>query len=318
MTERKLATVRGFTLIELLVVVGVIAVLMAILLPSLALAREHGKAVRCGTNMRQWVTGAAIYASAFDGILPGKGDDGSTVKPVGFWSDQSLWFNAIPSQLNSISQGYGDLQAISKPVSANGGDLPSCQTNSIYICPSTWDVQGVTVNPLGGPADETWSSKGKTYFKQYGMTASVPMPPGQWRPALLCYVWNSKMVFDPTSTNDNAANIKVVQIPNASSQILMIEKRVRQDELRPTDPLNPLANSGYNNYSRVLARFKSNWDRFTTRHFDGGSVGFLDGHVERIKYKDLNTPSVVPGGLNLNGDWNQPGRWIWNPFGPAY
>ena len=60
----------GFTLAELLVTVGVIAVLMAILLPSLVRAREQARRVSCMSNLRQLTSGYLHFAQANDGALP--------------------------------------------------------------------------------------------------------------------------------------------------------------------------------------------------------------------------------------------------------
>ncbi len=64
MARRKCTVSKGFTLIELLVVVAIIALLIAILLPSLARAREAAKRVICGQNLKG-ITGAC-KTYAFD------------------------------------------------------------------------------------------------------------------------------------------------------------------------------------------------------------------------------------------------------------
>src|SRR5438034_9112528 len=61
---------RGFTLVELLVVIGIIAVLIAMLLPAINRARQQAASTQCQSNLRQCGLFLFMYANENKGFLP--------------------------------------------------------------------------------------------------------------------------------------------------------------------------------------------------------------------------------------------------------
>ncbi|MBI1374235.1 MAG: prepilin-type N-terminal cleavage/methylation domain-containing protein [Phycisphaera sp.] len=96
---------RGFTLIELLVVVSIIALLIAILLPSLKSARERSRIVVCQANQHQMTIANFMYADANnDYYVPINGN--ALGLPI--WSQNKMYMSLInakpgrPDQLNGL------------------------------------------------------------------------------------------------------------------------------------------------------------------------------------------------------------------------
>jgi prepilin-type processing-associated H-X9-DG protein/prepilin-type N-terminal cleavage/methylation domain-containing protein len=78
----------AFTIVELLIVIGIIALLLAILLPALATAREQGKTVQCLSNLRQLGVMAQIYL-----------DENQNIYPIAEWKLTAWDFSTVNGQV---------------------------------------------------------------------------------------------------------------------------------------------------------------------------------------------------------------------------
>ncbi len=119
----------GFTLVELLVVIGIIAVLIAMLLPALAKVRKQVEMTACASNLRQ--VGIACYAYAGDnkGLLP----------PCPPTANYPFYTNLDPNPvwgLNPLAKGHVYLLPY---IGGKGIYSGVAQTNNakIFFCPSS-------------------------------------------------------------------------------------------------------------------------------------------------------------------------------------
>lgn len=89
---------RGFTLIELLVCVGIIALLLSILLPALAQARNGARSLKCLANLQQMGIAWRYYAT----------DHNDLAMPLGYYagSSQVLWWGQIVGNRVDHTKGF--------------------------------------------------------------------------------------------------------------------------------------------------------------------------------------------------------------------
>ncbi|MEN6383636.1 MAG: type II secretion system protein [Phycisphaerales bacterium] len=108
---------KGFTLVELLVVISIIALLLAVLIPSLSSARQQGQSLVCRSNLKQLGSAAFLWAE----------DNGGWSVATSWFYPKVMWNKPNPSSLEPYT-------ASNRNGTANGTD--NVKINSVYACPS--------------------------------------------------------------------------------------------------------------------------------------------------------------------------------------
>ena len=173
----RVAARNGFTLIELLTVIAIIAVLAAILLPTLSKARERSNGIYCMNNNRQLTVAMLMYADEHDGALPYNEAMNETTghTPLNWVNNVMTWDlftdNTNLATITGASLGF------------------YAESASIYHCPSDralspvqtgagWSqrIRSYSMNAMVGNASVTSTNGINPHYKQFFKLEQIQRP----------------------------------------------------------------------------------------------------------------------------------------------
>jgi prepilin-type N-terminal cleavage/methylation domain-containing protein/prepilin-type processing-associated H-X9-DG protein len=256
---------RGFTLIELLVVVAIIALLIAILLPSLSRARERSRIVVCLNNERSLIISFREYLQTEDG------------RGMVFAETAGIahWLMPLKPYMKYRMVGTGPK---GNPMES-AGLCPDAMEP--WLEPST-EKDGTATNAWGGSTGLGWM-----YDTDFPTTPAKTVFVGS-------YVFNG-FLFRSTAPNDKVNSydggaVNLITLPTAMNETripvwgdgIFIDSWPRNVDPAPLDLVNGAPGFGSSAPGPSIERF------CIDRHGNHTvNLSYLDGHADNIRLKEL-------------------------------
>jgi prepilin-type processing-associated H-X9-DG protein len=283
----------AFTLVELLVVIGIIALLISILLPSLNKAREAANRVACGSNMRQIGLSFFMYHDKYKALPPGSW---LTNAAVGFtpgvmymsWDDQMGWGGFL---FQSKLQQWQDYQCLA--LDARNYSMPVLQ------CPSDSVPRPATVNIGSGTLIPPIPRSYAMVSAGFAGGGNTPGGTGGYS----------------VDTRPNRG-VKLSQVPAAAQTILLIELAARENYAGMAGEQGAIVD-----HRRVInaTDFGGNITPFLHSKPPQGQTWkmktnylFADGHVELLQFDETLGYTTVGGvrtAVSAISDSRPKGMW---------
>ena len=281
---------QGFTLIELLVVVAIIALLISILLPSLARARETAKRAVCASNLKGIATGMKVYANDNRDYYPAAPHK-TGANPQG-GAKNSNWVSYVASSSNtdgymgtvtgtpSIEEQIDENTEQTVPVSRSLFLLViqgTC-TAKQFICPSSGEDEDNMRNKISATEEraaqrgvDRFDFKGYPYLS-YGYT--VPYGPkgrpSENRDPRMAILADKSPFFDSGTTDG---------VHDVTPDLYLLGPGADVEEEMDENAYP------YSTEADVLKLDPEAWKPLNSRNHagDGQQVAFGDGHAEFVK-----------------------------------
>lgn len=281
---------QAFTLVELLVVIGIIAVLIAIVLPVLGRVRENSKRIKCASNQRQIVLAIIMYANEHRQQLPGPCiaciNDPAVVNPVGSTTSlMTTWAGDTYSTVRNLS----NLDLLQRYVGVNNREIWKCpsatamwETASPVNSSSAFFGRKLGYGYLVNNTKQTKSTYPGWLFGTYNRPENQPQQwkdsPGDWIPKKLNQI---KARTGPTGSRVDTKD---------STKIWLLTDLDGRNFGKEVSGAFGIADNAAGN--TTTAKNKRLWQPVhrTKANSLPGSLGrnftFLDGHTEYMRFWD--------------------------------